>query len=152
MVIEVVTSSSGMSAKRRSMSDADEPDTPSRPTSPRQRASSGSSPISVGMSNAVESPVCPCGKRKANRRLVSSGVPNPENIRIVQSFLRYMPACGPRANGYSPASPSFEAYVQPGPRSLGPYDAASGIPDFVSNLGRSSDTKRQSSVDRASLV
>ena len=108
MVIEVVTSSSGMSAKRRSMSAADATDTPSRPTSPRQRGSSGSSPISVGMSNAVESPVCPCASRKANRRLVSSGVPNPENIRIVQSLPRYMLACGPRVKGYCPASPSLD--------------------------------------------
>ena len=101
------------------------------------------------MSNAVESPVCPCAKRKANRRLVSSGVPNPENIRIVQSFPRYMLACGPRVNGYCPASPSLPSYVQSAPRSDGPYDAASGIPDCVSNFGRSSDTNGESNRSRA---
>ena len=61
------------------------------------------------MSNAVESPVCPWASRKVKRRLVSSGVPNPANIRIVQSFPRYMLLCGPRVNGYWPGSPSFAA-------------------------------------------
>ena len=37
--------------------------TPSRPTSPSERGLSESCPISEGMSNAVESPVCPWSSR-----------------------------------------------------------------------------------------
>jgi hypothetical protein len=72
------------------MSSSEATATPSRPTSPSDRGSSGSKPIKVGISKAVESPVCPCSSRNLKRRLVSRGVPNPENIRMVQSFPRYM--------------------------------------------------------------
>ena len=57
------------------------------------------------MSKAVESPVWPCSSRYWKRSLVSSGVPKPANWRIVQSRPRYMVACGPRVNGYSPGLP-----------------------------------------------
>ncbi len=45
------------------MSSSEETATPSRPTSPKDMAWSGSYPMSVGMSNAVESPVIPCARR-----------------------------------------------------------------------------------------
>ncbi len=54
------------------------------------------------MSNAVERPVCPCSRRYLKRALVSSGRPNPANIRIVQSRPRYMDGYGPRVYGNSP--------------------------------------------------
>jgi hypothetical protein len=90
MVIEVVTSASGMPWNSRSMSSTLATLTPSRPTSPSERSESGSCPISVGISNAVDRPVCPSLSRKWKRRLVSSGVPKPANIRIVHSLPRYI--------------------------------------------------------------
>ena len=48
------------------------------------------------MSNAVESPVCPPASSSWKRRFVSSGEPNPANIRIVQSRVRYISGCKPR--------------------------------------------------------
>ncbi len=63
MVIDVVTSSSGILSKRIRMSASELTATPSRPTSPRDIGSSASRPMSVGMSNAVESPVTPCARR-----------------------------------------------------------------------------------------
>ena len=59
IVIDVVTSSSGMSANSASMSAAVSIATPQWPTSPRACGSSLSRPISVGMSNATESPPPP---------------------------------------------------------------------------------------------
>ena len=59
------------------MSAVEATETPSRPTSPSARGSSGSNPMRVGMSNAVESPVCPCASRKLKRRLVSFGRAEP---------------------------------------------------------------------------
>ncbi len=59
MVIDVETSSSGMPANSVSMSSSVSTATPSRPTSPSDRRWSESWPMSDGMSNAVESPVCP---------------------------------------------------------------------------------------------
>ena len=88
------------------MSATDATATPSRPTSPSERGSSGSKPISVGMSNAVDRPVWPCSSRNLKRRLVSSGVPKPANMRIVHSLPRYIVSCGPRVNGKRPGSPS----------------------------------------------
>ena len=76
--------------------------TPSRPTSPSDRGSSLSRPMSVGRSKAVERPVCPFSRRNLKRSLVSSAVPKPANCRIVQSRLRYMDAWTPRVNGYWP--------------------------------------------------
>ena len=63
MVIETVTSSSGMPANRVSMSETVSTATPSRPTSPSERGWSESWPISEGMSNAVDRPVWPCSSR-----------------------------------------------------------------------------------------
>jgi hypothetical protein len=62
--------------------------------------------MSVGMSKAVESPVCPEARRNLNRALVSSGVPKPANMRIVHGLPRYIVAWGPRVNGKLPGSPS----------------------------------------------
>jgi len=59
IVIEVVTSPSGMSANRVSMSAALSMATPQCPTSPRLWPSSESRPMRVGMSNATESPPPP---------------------------------------------------------------------------------------------
>ena len=64
--------------------------TPSTPTSPSERAWSESSPISVGMSKAVESPCWPASSRYRKRALVSSTVPKPANWRIVHSRPRYI--------------------------------------------------------------
>jgi hypothetical protein len=61
--------------------------------------------MSVGMSKAVERPVCPWPSRKRKRALVSSGVPKPANWRIVHSLPRYMLGYAPRVNGYSPGAP-----------------------------------------------
>ncbi len=63
MVIDVVTCSSGMPANRSSTSARVSMATPSRPTSPSARGWSESQPISVGMSKAVDRPVCPCSSR-----------------------------------------------------------------------------------------
>ena len=63
IVIETVTSSSGIRSNRVSMSSTVSSATPSTPTSPSERPWSESSPIRVGMSNAVESPVCPWSSR-----------------------------------------------------------------------------------------
>ena len=46
--------------------------------------------MSVGRSNAVERPSPPAARRSRNRRLVSGAMPKPANIRIVQSFERYI--------------------------------------------------------------
>ncbi len=59
IVIDTLTWSSGMPANSVSMSSSESIATPSRPTSPSERGWSESSPISDGMSNAVDSPVCP---------------------------------------------------------------------------------------------
>ena len=64
--------------------------TPHLPTSPSASASSESRPISVGRSNAVDSPSPPAARSSWNRRFVSTAVPKPANIRIVQSFERYI--------------------------------------------------------------
>ena len=45
-------------------------------------------PISVGRSNAVESPVWPCSSKYLKRWLVSNAEPNPANWRIVQALAR----------------------------------------------------------------
>ena len=64
IVIEVVTSPSGILSKSVSKSSSESVATPQRPTSPSLRGSSESSPMSVGMSNATDRPVCPCSVRK----------------------------------------------------------------------------------------
>ena len=48
------------------------------------------------MSNAVDKPLPPLRRISLKRAFVSSGVPKPANIRIVQSFDRYIDAYGPR--------------------------------------------------------
>jgi hypothetical protein len=48
------------------------------------------------MSNAVERPSPPDFRISLKRQLVSSAVPKPANMRIVQSFDRYIEAYGPR--------------------------------------------------------
>ncbi len=63
IVIDTVTSPSGIPANSVSMSSTVSTATPSRPTSPSDRGWSESWPISDGMSNAVERPVCPCSSR-----------------------------------------------------------------------------------------
>ena len=78
--------------------------TPHRPTSPSAIGSSESRPSSVGMSNAVDRPSPPALMISLKRQLVSSAVPKPANMRIVQSFERYIEAYGPRVYGYSPGN------------------------------------------------
>ena len=76
--------------------------TPHLPTSPSASSSSESRPISVGRSNAVERPSPPASSSSWKRRFVSIAVPKPANMRIVQSFERYMSVYGPRVYGYWP--------------------------------------------------
>ena len=63
IVIDVVISPSGMPSKRVSMSASESMATPQCPTSPRLVGASESWPISVGMSNATDRPVCPLARR-----------------------------------------------------------------------------------------
>jgi hypothetical protein len=63
IVIDVVTSPSGMPSNSNSKSARESVATPHRPTSPSLRGSSESRPISVGMSKATDSPPCPCFSR-----------------------------------------------------------------------------------------
>ena len=62
IVIEVVTSPSGMPSNSTSMSAAESIATPQCPTSPSARGESESHPISVGMSKATESPPPPASR------------------------------------------------------------------------------------------
>ena len=62
IVIEVVTSPSGIPSKSTSMSAAESIATPQWPTSPSERGSSESRPISVGMSNATDRPPPPSAR------------------------------------------------------------------------------------------
>jgi len=96
MVIDVVMLARSMSAKRSRMSARESMATPQRPTSPRAMGSSESRPSNVGMSKAVDSPSPPERMISLNRALVSSAVPNPANMRIVQSLERYIEAYAPR--------------------------------------------------------
>ena len=78
-------------------------DRPRRPKAGRRE----SRPMSVGRSNAVESPVLALvpvafSSRYLNRAFVSSAEPKPANCRIVQSRDRYIVGCTPRVKGYSP--------------------------------------------------
>ena len=61
------------------------------------------------MSNAVESPVCPCSSRYRKRSFVSSAVPNPANWRIVHNRPRYIDGYTPRVNGNAPGKPRSRA-------------------------------------------
>ena len=88
MVIDVVTSASGMPAKSTSMSAAESIATPQCPTSPSDRASSESRPMSVGMSKATDRPPPPASRISLNRSLVCSALPKPANCRIVQGRPR----------------------------------------------------------------
>jgi hypothetical protein len=63
IVIEVVTSARSMPSKSVRMSSTVAIDTPTRPTSPCARSSSGSSPSWVGRSNATDRPLVPCARR-----------------------------------------------------------------------------------------
>ena len=44
----------------------------------------------VGRSNATDKPSPPAARMSWKRALVSSALPNPANMRIVQSFERYI--------------------------------------------------------------
>ncbi len=63
MVIDTLTSPRSMPANRSRMSSSVSMATPSRPTSPSDRGLSESWPMSEGMSNAVDRPVCPWSRR-----------------------------------------------------------------------------------------
>ena len=63
IVIDTETSPRSIPANSVRMSATVSTATPSRPISPRLRGLSESWPIREGMSNAVESPVCPCSSR-----------------------------------------------------------------------------------------
>ncbi len=99
IVIDVVMSPRGISSNSASKSCNESVATPHRPTSPSERGSSESRPMSVGMSNATDRPPWPCFSRKWYRAFVSSGVPKPANCRIVHSRPRYIEWYTPRVNG-----------------------------------------------------
>ena len=68
--------------------------TPQRPTSPADSGASESRPISVGRSNAGDSPVfaavlgLACWSRYLKRLLVASAEPKPANWRMVHRRVR----------------------------------------------------------------
>jgi hypothetical protein len=96
IVIDVVILLKSMPEYRSSMSARLSIATPQRPTSPSAIGSSESRPSRVGMSNAVDKPSPPVLMISLKRQFVSSAVPKPANIRIVQSLDRYIDANGPR--------------------------------------------------------
>jgi hypothetical protein len=114
IVIETLTSSSGIPSKSVSTSSSESAATPHRPTSPSARGSSESKPIRVGMSKATDSPVWPRSSSTRKRSFVSAGVPYPANCRIVHRRPRYIDAYAPRVNGYSPGRPSARSGSKPG--------------------------------------
>ena len=105
MVIDTDTSAEVDAVEELCMSSSVSTATPSRPTSPSERGSSLSRPMSVGRSKAVLRPVWPFSSRNRKRSLVCRAVPKPANWRMVQSRLRYMLAWTPRVNGYWPGKP-----------------------------------------------
>ena len=52
--------------------------------------------MSVGRSNATESPWLPCSSRYLNRAFVWAAEPKPANCRIVQVLPRYIDSWMPR--------------------------------------------------------
>src|SRR5579862_5638479 len=90
IVIEVVTSASGILSNSVSMSASELIATPHFPTSPSDKGWSESYPINVGKSKATEGPVCPWEGKYRNLRLVSSAAPKPANWRMVHRRPRYM--------------------------------------------------------------
>src|SRR2546425_12116551 len=107
IVIDVDTAPISIPPNRISMSRRDGTATPQVPNSPFASGSSVSYPYRVGMSDATLSPVSPWSIRYLNRRFVSSALPYPENIRIVQRRPRYIVGWIPRVYGNSPGTPSF---------------------------------------------
>ncbi len=79
IVIDVVIPASEMPSNKTSMSAAESIATPQWPTSPSACGSSESRPISVGMSNATDSPAPPAASSILYRSLVCRALPNPEN-------------------------------------------------------------------------
>src|SRR5262245_4916167 len=146
IVCETVTLSIGMSAYRRCMSSIVEIATPHLPTSPTHSGSSLSRPISVGRSNAVESPVFAavedfaCASRYLNRLFVSSALPNPANCRIVHSRERYPWGKRPRVYGNSPGrGSSLSSFFRDAgsvyPCFSGPYEGSKTSPEIVTACG-----------------
>jgi hypothetical protein len=70
--------------------------TPQRPTSPSAIGSSESMPEQRGHVERGGQAVAADLRISLNRQFVSSAVPKPANMRIVQSFDRYIDAYGPR--------------------------------------------------------
>ena len=130
IVIEVVTSASGMPSNRMSMSAAESMATPQCPTSPRALGSSESRPISVGMSNATDSPVPPAPSSILYRSLVCRALPNPENWRMVHGRARYPVGYRPRVNGNSPGQPIRSKPGTTAPAG-GPYTGSTSSPESV---------------------
>ena len=99
--------------------------TPHLPTSPSSCGSSDREP--TASANRTRS----TGRRRRRddslkRRLVSSAVPKPANIRIVHNFERYIDTYGPRVYGYWPGnSPSSGPYTGSRGQDLNRRDSAS---------------------------
>src|SRR5437867_3797655 len=110
IVMLVLTSPSGMPLNSMPMSSIVETGTPTLPTSPRTKGSSGSYPICVGRSNATLRPVVPWSRRYRYRAFDSSADPKPAYSRIVQRRPRYIVGYTPRVNGGSPGNPRSRWY------------------------------------------
>jgi hypothetical protein len=109
MVIDVETWSRGIPSSMVSMSASELMATPHFPTSPSESGWSGSRPIRVGRSKAIERPCEPCSSRYLNRAFVWAAVPKPANWRIDQVLPRYMVSWMPRVYGNCPGSPRSRA-------------------------------------------
>jgi hypothetical protein len=104
MVIDVETWSRGIPSSIVSMSASELMATPHFPTSPRESGWSGSRPIRVGRSKAMERPWEPCSSRYLKRALVWAAVPKPANCRMLQTLPRYIVSWMPRVYGNCPGS------------------------------------------------
>ena len=90
MVIDVDTSSNGMSLNKCSISSSIDIGTPTLPTSPLAIAWSESYPICVGKSKAIDSPITPFSSNFRKRWFDSSLEVKPAYWRMVQDLSLYI--------------------------------------------------------------
>src|SRR5438876_7918332 len=143
IVIDVLTPPTSIPLNKIRMSSRDDTATPHVPNSPFASGSSVSYPYRVGISKATLRPVSPWAMRYLNRRFVSSGRPNPANIRIVHSRPRYMVGWIPRVNGKPPGLPSRSSGFPA--TSSGVYNRFTGRPEVVMNSLRRSGSASSAS-------
>ncbi len=102
MVIEVLTSPSGMPSSSTFMSRTGRDGDAHLPTSPRARACRRRSPSAWADRRRSRGPSGPARAVRGSAGWVCSRSPKPANWRIVQKRPRYIVGCTPRVNGYSP--------------------------------------------------